>query len=78
MIASAFNTDTLDAIMCRSLLNVSWNGRLHDCDFNQVLGVSTMSNVPHHINDFGYAALARRKIAVDDHCYGCTAGQGST
>ncbi len=78
MLASAFNPETLDGIMCRSLVNVSWNGRLHDCDFNQVLEVPTASDVPHHIDDFDYAALARRTIAVDDHCYGCTAGQGST
>lgn len=78
MLASAFNPDALEAVMCRSLVNVSWNGRLHDCDFNQVLGVPTAPDVPHHINDFDYAALAHRAIAVDDHCYGCTAGQGST
>ncbi len=78
MLASAFNPDTLDTIMCRSLVNVSWNGSLHDCDFNQVLGFSTITGVPNHITSFDFQALASRKIAVDDHCYGCTAGQGST
>jgi radical SAM/Cys-rich protein len=75
---SAFNPATLNGIMCRYLVNVSWEGKLFDCDFNQVLGISTSPGVPQHIDEFDYQALARRYIAVDDHCYGCTAGQGSS
>jgi radical SAM/Cys-rich protein len=78
LLASAFNTATLDKIMCRSLVSVGWNGALHDCDFNQVLGIPTETGISSHISDFDYAALSRRRISVDDHCFGCTAGQGST
>ncbi len=78
MLASAFNPATLDNIMCRSLVSVRWDGRLFDCDFNQVLGIPTVSGVPQHIDDFNLAALSHRTIAADNHCYACTAGQGST
>ena len=77
-LSTAFNPSTLDGVMCRYLVNVGWDGRLYDCDFNQVLGLSTSPGVPHHINEFDYQALAGRTIAVDDHCHGCTAGQGSS
>ena len=78
MLASAFNPATLDNIMCRSLVSVGWDGRLYDCDFNQVLGIPVASDVPQHIRSFDLSALSRRTISVDDHCFGCTAGQGST
>lgn len=78
MLASAFNPATLDKIMCRSLVSVGWDGRLYDCDFNQVLGIPVASGSPQHIRSFDYSALSRRNISVDDHCFGCTAGQGST
>jgi radical SAM/Cys-rich protein len=78
MLASAFNPTTLDKLMCRSLVSVGWDGRLYDCDFNQVLGIPVDSEVSQHISDFDLSALARRNISVDDHCFGCTAGQGST
>jgi len=77
-LARSFNPMTLDSVMCRSLVSVGWDGRLFDCDFNQVLGLAISPDVPQHIRDFDAAALARRKITMDDHCYGCTAGQGST
>ncbi len=78
MLADAFNPETLDNIMCRSLVSVGWNGRLFDCDFNQVLGIPTASGVPQHVDDFDFETLSHRIIATDDHCYACTAGQGST
>jgi radical SAM/Cys-rich protein len=78
MLASAFNPATLENIMCRSLISVRWDGRLYDCDFNQVLDLGVEAGVPTHINDFDHAALSRRTISVDDHCFGCTAGQGSS
>jgi radical SAM/Cys-rich protein len=77
-LSTAFNPATLDGIMCRHLVNVGWDGSLFDCDFNQVLGHKTASEVPRHLDNFDYAALAGRTIVVDDHCYGCTAGQGSS
>ena len=78
MLASAFNPATLENIMCRSLVSVGWNGMLYDCDFNQVLGLGLDCNVPQHILNFDHAVLSRRIISVDDHCFGCTAGQGSS
>lgn len=78
MLASAFNPDTLDNIMCRDIVSVGWDGRLYDCDFNQVLGLGVDPDKPQHVRDFDHDALARRRIAMDDHCFGCTAGQGST
>ncbi len=78
MLASAFNQATLDTIMCRSLISVGWDGRLYDCDFNQALGLGVDSSVPEHIKNFDYDLLSRRVISVDDHCFGCTAGQGSS
>lgn len=78
MLASAFNPTTLENVMCRSLVSVGWDGRLYDCDFNQALGLGVDSNVPDHIGKFDHAVLSRRVISVDDHCFGCTAGQGSS
>ncbi len=78
MLAAAFNPATLDNVMCRHLISVGRDGSLYDCDFNQALGLTVASDVPHHIDVFDFAALSRRNIAVDDHCFGCTAGQGST
>lgn len=78
MLASAFNPAALDNIMCRSLVSVGWDGTLYDCDFNQAIGVTVSPEGSRSISEFDYQALAGRTIAVDDHCYGCAAGQGST
>jgi radical SAM/Cys-rich protein len=78
MLSRAFNPLTLGNIMCRHLINVGWDGKIHDCDFNQVMDIAIMSPSSGHISEFDYAALSRRTIAVGDHCFGCTAGQGST
>jgi len=75
---AAFNSATLGGLMCRHLVNVGWDGRLYDCDFNQMLGFRLECECPSHIVDFEYSRLGHRKIAVGDHCYACTAGQGST
>jgi hypothetical protein len=78
MLASAFNPATLDGIMCRSLISVGCDGTLYDCDFNQALGLGLDVSAPRHILNFDHAVLSRRTISVDDHCFGCTAGQGSS
>ncbi len=77
-LSSAFNAQTLDGLMCRHLINVGWDGKLYDCDFNQILGLNVNSNCAGHIMDFDHSKLACREITLDNHCYGCTAGQGST
>jgi len=74
----AFNPETLCGLMCRRLVNVAWDGRLYDCDFNQMTGLGVAEGYPAMIMDFDYDRLASRNIAVGDHCFGCTAGRGST
>lgn len=76
-LAGAFNPQTLEGLMCRRLISVDWRGMLYDCDFNQVLGLYA-GGAPCHIADLDYERLSRRAISVGDHCYSCTAGQGST
>ena len=78
LLANAFNPSTLDRLMCRDILSVGWDGKLYDCDFNQAVGLAAGPGGHSRINDFDYDALSRRLINVDDHCYGCTAGQGSS
>lgn len=71
----------LDAVMCRDLLSVDWQGFVYDCDFNQMLDLPLASSQGErlHLRDLASPdALAGRAIAVGDHCYGCTAGQGSS
>ncbi len=77
-LAGTFNPATLGNIMCRHLISVGWDGRLFDCDFNQVLGLPVGTGVPAHIRDFDLTALSNRVIEVGDHCFGCTAGAGSS
>jgi len=74
----SFNPETLSGIMCRRLLNVGWDGTLYDCDFNQMIGLRILDAYPRTLRNFDQRLLSVRQIAVDDHCYGCTAGQGST
>jgi radical SAM/Cys-rich protein len=80
LLRSAHCGENLDSVMCRSLISVDWRGHVYDCDFNQMLGLPlAMGEGPWpHIRDLKGAALEGRPIAVADHCYGCTAGQGSS
>jgi radical SAM/Cys-rich protein len=73
---AAFNPATLPGLMCRSLVSVSWQGRLYDCDFNQMLELDMVA--PATIHAFDLDALSDRPVAVGDHCFGCTAGAGSS
>lgn len=74
---AAFNPGTLEGLMCRRLISVGWDGGLYDCDFNQALGLG-LEEGPSHIGDFNYDDVSGRRVKVGDHCFGCTAGQGST
>ncbi len=78
VLVDAFNTSTLEGIMCRYLISVGPDGRLYDCDFNQMVGLTLLPEYPQHIRQFDRSLLVQRKIAVDDHCFACTAEQGST
>jgi len=77
-LVNAFNPVAAAGVMCRTMLSVGWDGTLYDCDFNQMLELTTGSGSPQHIRDFDAAALARRRIVTGNHCYGCTAGSGSS
>jgi radical SAM/Cys-rich protein len=77
-LAGAFNEATLPHLMCRHLASVDWQGYLYDCDFNQMLRMRIGGARGLHIKDATDADLIERRIQVMDHCYGCTAGAGSS
>ncbi len=74
----AFNPGTVEGLMCRNTISVSWDGYLYDCDFNQMLDLKVAAPASQHINDFDLEALQDRAIVLNQHCYGCTAGAGSS
>jgi radical SAM/Cys-rich protein len=76
LLRSSFNPRTIDHLMCRSQVDVGWDGRLYDCDFNLALGSQVEGGS--HIEDIDLDALADRKIVTGEHCFACTAGQGSS
>jgi len=78
LLINSFNPSSLDGLMCRTLISVGWDGQLYDCDFNQMLEIPLGPPFPQTINDFDYQTLAQRRIVTDQHCYGCTAGCGSS
>ena len=82
LLASAFNPATLDGLMCRRQVSISWDGYLYDCDFNQMLDMKVGGGKPFRLGEKPSAELVRvleqRAILVDSHCYGCTAGAGSS
>src|SRR5215216_6139907 len=77
-LVSAFNPATVDGLMCRYTLSVGWDGRLYDCDFNQMIDLGTAVGAPATIFDADLNALAHRRIVTGQHCFGCTAGAGSS
>jgi len=77
-LANAFNPTAAAGVMCRYTLSVGWDGTLYDCDFNQMLNLPVDHGAPAHIRDFDPAQLHQRRIVTRNHCYGCTAGSGSS
>jgi len=73
-----FASANLDNVMCRTLVSVDWRGHLYDCDFNQQLGIRLAGTVNPHLRDLLKNDFSGEPIAIADHCYGCTAGQGSS
>lgn len=73
----AFNPGAAMGVMCRNTLSIGWDGSLYDCDFNQMLDMK-IQDAPAHIDRFDLDALTNRSIVVDQHCFGCTAGLGSS
>lgn len=78
LLASKFNPHAAEALMCRNTLSVRWDGRLYDCDFNQMLDLPVDPSAGCRIGEFDRRRLLERKIAIGQHCYGCTAGAGSS
>ena len=77
-LVNAFNPAAARAVMCRDTLSVGWDGQLYDCDFNQMLDDTVGFGAPTHIRDFSLDLLENRRIVTGIHCYGCTAGAGSS
>ncbi len=77
-LVESFNSQAAHGLMCRNTISVGWDGRLFDCDFNQMLDIPVAAAAPRHIRDFDLAALEARDIVTDRHCFGCTAGTGSS
>lgn len=75
---NAFNPAAAEGVMCRSQISVNYDGRLSDCDFNQMLDLPVESAAPQTIFDWDFDALLHRRIVFADHCFGCTAGAGSS
>jgi len=73
----AYNPDAVKSVMCTNTISISWEGWLYDCDFNQMLNLKVASKVK-HISDYNEEALQDRDIIINQHCYGCTAGSGSS
>jgi radical SAM/Cys-rich protein len=76
-LVAAYNPGAMDGVMCRTMLSVGWDGRLYDCDFNQMLDLGLAPGLPQHIGGFALHKLAGRAIVTRRHCFGCTAGSGS-
>ena len=74
----AFNPAAAEGVMCRNTISIGWDGFLYDCDFNQMLELKVVGKTPKHISQFDVEALNNRKIITNQHCYGCTAGAGSS
>jgi radical SAM/Cys-rich protein len=78
LLNTSFNPLTLDSLMCRHQISIGWDGTLYDCDFNLALRLPVDHGAPDHISRLDPELLATRKIVTGNHCFGCTAGAGSS
>jgi radical SAM/Cys-rich protein len=79
LLRAAHRDENLETVMCRTLLSVDWRGHVYDCDFNQMLGIPLGDrDRPTRLSELIGLEVAGRPIAVREHCYACTAGQGSS
>jgi radical SAM/Cys-rich protein len=78
LLISAFNPATIDGLMCRNTLSVGWRGEVYDCDFNQQLDMQWVNGQALFLWDLDPDAIDNREIMTGDHCFGCTAGAGSS
>ena len=77
-LTNAFNPSAAMGVMCRNTISVGWDGFLYDCDFNQMLDLKISCKDALHLKHFNLATINEREIVVNQHCYGCTAGSGSS
>jgi radical SAM/Cys-rich protein len=76
---ASYNDRNLESLMCKTLVSVDWQGYVYDCDFNQMLGIDLgAGNGRTHIRELMHHDISNGQVVVMDHCYGCTAGQGSS
>jgi radical SAM/Cys-rich protein len=78
LLISAFNPATIDGLMCRNTISVGWRGEVYDCDFNQQLGLQWKNGAPIFLWDVDLHKIDNREITTGNHCFGCTAGTGSS
>jgi radical SAM/Cys-rich protein len=78
LLLNGFNCQTVEGLMCRYQICVAWDGTLYDCDFNIALGIPVGKELPKNIKDFALELLSNRRIVTGRHCFGCTAGFGSS
>jgi radical SAM/Cys-rich protein len=77
-LVNSFNAQAARGVMCRNTISVSWDGFLYDCDFNQMLDLPVSTVTSRHLSAFDFELLTKREIVLKQHCYGCTAGAGSS
>ncbi|MEZ4815555.1 MAG: arsenosugar biosynthesis radical SAM protein ArsS [Bdellovibrionota bacterium] len=79
LLANSFNVRAFDNVMCKEFISISWDGRIYDCDFNQMLGIEVASSLPRSVWDINsFETYKASPIQVANHCFGCTAGAGSS
>jgi radical SAM/Cys-rich protein len=78
LLIQAFNPETISGLMCRDTISVGWQGEVYDCDFNQQLGMQWKNGAPISLWDVDPSKIENREIMTGDHCFGCTAGAGSS
>ncbi len=77
-LVNSFNPQAAENVMCRTMISIGWDGFLYDCDFNQMLDLKINHGMPDHIKNYNSELLTNREIIINQHCYGCTAGAGSS
>ena len=74
----AYNPTAVSSVMCRNTISIDWKGYIYDCDFNQMLEMKIAVDSSQHVSDFDLEKIENRNILVNQHCFGCTAGSGSS
>ncbi len=77
-LVNAYNPSAVANVMCKNTLSIGWDGYIYDCDFNQMLDLKIAVNKSNHIDHFDASSISSREIIIGNHCYGCTAGAGSS